>query len=195
LGLEAGGGLEEVRRYLRLAREQAAALKEITSSSLSLANAGRRPKPICQVELTEGAIRIHTGAIEAKRIQVIKDLPGRLVAEVRGGEVFQAISNLVSNAIDALPLGGALHLRLRRANEAHLLVADKGNGISKVNSARVPRKRWERDLASRSQKASWKVTVGEYVCEAVCSRTNAVLSSELLCRWKNLSPNLTCPNQ
>jgi signal transduction histidine kinase len=138
LGLETPGGLEEVRRYIHLAQEQAATLNEITSSSLGFAKSSRSPKPTCLVSLAEAAVRIHKGVIEAKRIQLVKDLPDGLVAEVRGGEILQVVSNLVINALDALPSGGTLHVRLRRrADEAHLLIADNGNGIPKAISAQI----------------------------------------------------------
>jgi signal transduction histidine kinase len=133
LGLETTGGLERVRRYIRLAQEQTAALNEIASTSLTFARSPLSPKPTCLVGVVDAAIRIHRGAIGAKKIQVVKALPEGLVAQVRGGEILQAVSNLVTNAVDALPSGGTLLVRLRRrAGEAHLLVADNGSGIPKA---------------------------------------------------------------
>jgi signal transduction histidine kinase len=133
LALETTGSREEVRRYIRLAQEQTAALNEIASNSLGFARSPRSPKPTCLVGLVEAALRIHRGVIGAKKIQVVMDLPEGLVAPIRGGEVLQAVSNLVTNAVDALPSGGTLHIRLRRrADEAHLLIADNGSGIPKA---------------------------------------------------------------
>jgi signal transduction histidine kinase len=44
---------------------------------------------------------------------VLKDFPVTLVALVHGGEILQVASNLVENAVDALPNDGILRLRLR----------------------------------------------------------------------------------
>jgi signal transduction histidine kinase len=138
LGLKTTGGLEEVRGYISLAQEQAAALNEIASSSLRFARSPRSPRSTCLVGLTEAAIRIHRGVIEAKNIRLVKDLPDGLVAEVRGGEILQVVSNLVTNALDALPRGGTLHVRLRQhRDEAQLLIADNGNGIRKAIFGRI----------------------------------------------------------
>ena len=138
LGLKTTGGLEEVRHYMNLAQEQVAVLNEIAGSSLTFARSPSLPRPTCLVGLTEAGIRIHRGVIEAKRIQLVKDLPGELIAEVHGGEMLQVVSNLVANALDALPPGGTLRIRLRRrADEAHLLIADNGIGISKAIYTRI----------------------------------------------------------
>ena len=138
LSLETTGGPEEVRRYIRLAQEQTSTLNDIVSSPLKFARSSRSAKPTCLVALVEAAIRIHRGVIEAKKIRLVKDLPGGLVAEVRGGEILQVVSNLMANALDALPSSGTLHVRLRkRANEAHLLIGDNGKGIPKAISAQI----------------------------------------------------------
>jgi len=138
LSLGSTGVPEEVQRYIRLAQAQTATLNEIASSSLKFARSSRSPKPTCLVALAEAAIRIHRGVIEAKKIRLVKDLPDSLVAEVRGGEILQVVSNFVANALDALPSGGTLHVRLRkRTDEAHFLIADNGDGIPRGISSRI----------------------------------------------------------
>jgi signal transduction histidine kinase len=130
-------GLEDdepkaVRRYIRLAQEQAATLNEITRSILGFARSSRPLKSTCLVALVEAALRIHRKAIDGKKIQLVKDLPDAFMAEVRGGEILQVVSNLVTNALDALPAYGTLCIRLRRRqSEARLVVADNGQGIPK----------------------------------------------------------------
>ena len=48
------------------------------------------------------------------------------------GEVLQVLSNIVKNALDALPDGGTLRLRLRRhRGEVEFVIADNGEGIPK----------------------------------------------------------------
>jgi signal transduction histidine kinase len=132
LGLEAADEPEAVRRYIRLAQEQAATLNELSSSVLGFARSSRFPKSTCLVTLVKAALQIHRKVIEAKRIQVVKDLPDRLTAEVHGGEILQVLSNLVANALDALQLDGTLCIRLRkRQSEVNFVVADNGHGIPK----------------------------------------------------------------
>ena len=137
LGLEVDEP-EAFRGYIRLAQEQAATLNEITRSILGFARSSRPLKSTCLVALVEAALRIHRKAIEGKKIQLVKDLPDALIAEVRGGEILQVVSNLVTNALDALPVYGTLCIRLRRRQrEARLVVADNGHGIPKSVFSRI----------------------------------------------------------
>jgi signal transduction histidine kinase len=52
--------------------------------------------------------------------------------------MLQVLSNLIGNALDALPAEGALYLRGHRSNRAvHLLVADGGHGIPSTIAKRI----------------------------------------------------------
>jgi signal transduction histidine kinase len=121
---------EAVRNYVRLAREQTATLSQISANVLDFARCSLLPKSTCLVAVVEAALRIHHKTIEGKRINVVKNLPESLNAQVHSGEILQLVSNLIANALDALPLEGTLWLKLRkRRDQAHLVVADNGHGI------------------------------------------------------------------
>ncbi len=67
----------------------------------------------------------------ASRINMERALDPGLVVEGAAGEVREAVLNLVSNALDAMPKGGALRIRVRAASgEALLEVEDSGIGMS-----------------------------------------------------------------
>ena len=52
------------------------------------------------------------------------------MAEVYSSEMLQVISNLVVNALDALPPNGTLCVRIRRQQgKVRFLIADNGHGI------------------------------------------------------------------
>ncbi len=57
--------------------------------------------------------------------------PGHYTVEVDVRELEQTLLNLASNAVDAMPLGGTLHLALERApgGQIAIVVADTGEGI------------------------------------------------------------------
>jgi signal transduction histidine kinase len=133
LGLEKAANPEAVRTYLRLAQEQIATLNEISANVLGFTRSSRLPRSTCLVAVAEAALRIHQKKIEAKKVHLVKDLPESLIAEVHSGEILQVVSNLIANALDALPLGGTLWLRLRkRGDQIHFVVADNGHGIPKT---------------------------------------------------------------
>jgi signal transduction histidine kinase len=82
----------------------------------------------------EAALRIHRRTIESKKIRLQSELPDNVLAELHTGEVLQVVSNIVKNALDALPAGGTLRLRLRRQRgEVQFVVADNGEGVPKEN--------------------------------------------------------------
>jgi len=129
---------EEVRRYARLADEQIAIVTEIANSTLDFARASQRPKPVSLVLLAEAALRIHQRTIEEKKIHLVKDLPEDVVAPVNTGEMLQVISNLLTNALDALPPAGTIYVRLRKRKGAiHLLIADNGHGIPREHEGAI----------------------------------------------------------
>jgi signal transduction histidine kinase len=107
-----------------------ATLAHVASQTLGIARISHVPKPIDLVALAEAALRIHQRAIESKKVHLVKDLPKGIVVPVYTGEMLQVLSNLIVNALDALPTDGTLILRLRkRRGEVQFVIADNGHGI------------------------------------------------------------------
>ena len=115
---------DEVRNYMALADEQMAIVLDIANTTLGFAKAASGPQPVNLILLAESALRIHQQTIEAKRVRLVKDLPNEIVAPIYTGEMLQVLSNLIHNALDALPSEGTLCLRFRqREGKVHLVVA------------------------------------------------------------------------
>ena len=130
LAREGADDPEKVREYMRLAGEQMVTLGQIADQTLGFARCSHSPTSIDLASLAEAALRIHQQAIEAKKVHLVKDLPDDLIAEVHTGEMLQVISNLIVNALDAMPDDGTLCLRLKKCGaEVRLLIADNGHGI------------------------------------------------------------------
>ena len=138
LTLEDKNDPDKVEKYMLLAAEQMKILNRIARQTLGFARVSDSPKPIDLVELAEAALRIHQRTIEAKKIHLIKDLPTDVVAEVKQGQMLQVVSNILHNALDALPEEGTLSLRVRkRSQRIDFLVADNGQGIPSENLQRI----------------------------------------------------------
>lgn len=121
----------KVRMYLVQAEEQMKNLSHVAKQTLGFSQRSDKPRPVDLVAVAEAAIRIHQRAIEEKRIHLVKDLPEGAVVEVFTGEMLQVMSNVIVNALDALPAEGILRLRVRkRTNEIDFVIADNGHGIS-----------------------------------------------------------------
>ena len=129
---------DKVRMYMLLAEEQMASLNRISRQTLGFARQPQKPKKVDLGGVAEAAIRIHQRSIKEKRIHLVKDLPERIEAEVQSGELLQVVSNLIVNALDALPAEGVLRLRLRkRQGEVQFVIADNGHGIPPDQSGAV----------------------------------------------------------
>src|ERR1019366_10088273 len=124
-----------VRKYMLLAEEQMASLCRIANEALGFAHRWDKPKAVDLVALADAAVRIHQRTIEEKRIHLVRELPVQVMAEVHPGETLHFVSNLIVNALEALPANGTLRLRLRRRQDKlDFLIADGGHGIAPSHS-------------------------------------------------------------
>lgn len=120
----------QVRSYMYQAEEQLRNLSRIASQTLSFAKISQDRKPIDLVGLAEAALRLHQRTIEAKRIHLVRKLPGDLVASVQASRILQVLANLVANALDAMPEEGKLTVCVKKCSGCvELTVADNGSGI------------------------------------------------------------------
>ena len=127
-----------VHDYLRAAQEQIVSLHQIAGQSLALARNAQTATSVDIVSLAEAAIRVHHRRITAKEIHLVRDMCEGAILTVRAGEILQVISNLIGNALDALPQTGTLSIRIRkRFDRMCILVADNGHGISPDNLGRL----------------------------------------------------------
>ncbi len=129
---------EKVRRYMTLAEEQMTMLRSLASQTLGFARPSQSPRSTEFLPLTEAALRLHQRAIDSKRIRLIKQLSENVLAEVHSGEMLQVLSNLIVNAVDALPTAGTLTLRLKKSRDmVHFIIADNGHGIEAKDFDRI----------------------------------------------------------
>ena len=116
--------------YLNEADIQLRSLGEITSRSLAFIRLDTDLKEVDLVELATSALRLHHEQISKKRINVQTRSSEIARAFVRKGEIFQVVANLLTNAIEALPHSGSLHVRIATQHSATIItIADNGSGI------------------------------------------------------------------
>lgn len=119
-----------VRKYIGLLEEQLITVRRIARQTLKFYREGSVREPVDLMSLAEAALRIHDHKITAKRLHLHKDLRKEVTALGHAGDLLQVVSNLIGNALEALPEEGTLHLRVRKSkDEVHLTVADNGQGI------------------------------------------------------------------
>lgn len=120
----------KVREYSGLLETELANVIRIAKQTLSFYKPADVRTPVDLVLVAESALRVHERKISAKGIHLVKDLSPEVVLKVHPGEMLQVLSNLVGNALDALPDHGTLSLRIRKSGRAvNVVVADDGHGI------------------------------------------------------------------
>jgi signal transduction histidine kinase len=116
--------------YLDEADLQLRNLGEITTRSLAFIRVETQAKEIDLVALAMSALRLHDHHISEKRITVQTKSAESALASVKRGEIFQVLTNLLLNSIEALPHSGILYVRVTmRHPNVMITIADNGKGI------------------------------------------------------------------
>ena len=128
---------ERARQYLEMADHELTRMTHITIQALGFYQEYDEPVEADLSEIIESAVAIHQQELETHGIKIKRRyLDGSAVA-CRAGELKQAFVNLIGNAVDAMPAGGTLRLRLRPASQpgtarrgVRISVADTGRGMA-----------------------------------------------------------------
>ncbi len=129
---------DTVREYMTLLEEELANLIRIARQTLSFFKPLDTVQVVDFVPLAESALRLHGSRLSARKIQITKDLVGEAKVRAHAGEMLQVMSNVILNAIEALPMSGVLQVRVWKCpREVHVLIADNGHGIPATAVERI----------------------------------------------------------
>ena len=128
--------------HLELAERELERVSHITKQTLGFYRESKQPERIDVPTLVETVLTLYSSKLKTKNIRVVREFSA--CPPVRGlpGELKQAISNLVSNAADAVSENGTIGVRLTCAQEAggrsvRVLIEDDGPGISQEHIDRI----------------------------------------------------------
>ena len=138
------GSLEDSRQYLTQAETEVEHVSQIASSTLRFRKDQAKPSLTGIVDLLESVLLLYKGKLSQSKVQVHlhkRDTP-QLVCYP--SELRQVFANLVRNAIDAMPNGGLLSMRVRSTtcwktgiSGARVTVADTGHGMDPQTLAHI----------------------------------------------------------
>jgi signal transduction histidine kinase len=126
----------ERERFLTLAEEELRRAAHLTKQTLGFYRDSTFPTNFNVADVINDVLSLYARRIDSGDVKVVKHYadPGLMRGMI--GEIRQAISNLIANAIDAMPgSGGTLHLRVRRTSHSQngsalrITVGDTGMGI------------------------------------------------------------------
>ncbi len=122
---------DEVARCLRLAEEELQRVGDITKQILHFHRDTKSLQEVRLDDVLESIVSLYRNRLEMRQIEVVRQYRSRTSILAHPGELRQAFSNLVANAIDAMPRGGRLTLRVRDTLHCKpaVTIADQGEGI------------------------------------------------------------------
>jgi signal transduction histidine kinase len=132
--VETSPSIEEARRFSRLAAQELSRINEIINQTLRYHRAPAAAAFADLSEIATSALALFRGKLGDHPIELGVIAP-KTIAYCSTGEIRQAIVNLIGNALDAMPDGGALHLRVAYCTSgggapgARVTIADTGSGI------------------------------------------------------------------
>ncbi|HTM18001.1 MAG TPA: ATP-binding protein [Terracidiphilus sp.] len=139
LAMTAKGLPEEVCRHLEIADRELARVSQIAQQTLGFYRGSSKDRWITVADLIRDVLVVYERKLGYKHIETIVSVAPDLKFYGRQGELRQALSNLLTNAIDASKMGGKIWLRARvsqcwgkqRETGVRITLADNGSGMSR----------------------------------------------------------------
>jgi PAS domain S-box-containing protein len=135
---------QETKSYLSAAEKELARVAQITNQTLRFHRQQSAATATDVSELLESILTLYRGKLTREGIRLIVEKRETPVLVCYAGEVRQVLANLIGNALDAMPKGGTLRIRLRPATNwcdgrpgARFTIADTGHGIPKQVRKRI----------------------------------------------------------
>lgn len=122
------------RRLLSQTEHELLRISAITKLTLQWSREESTVSLLSAVSLVEETLRLFSGKLRNKSIEIQKQIAEELFFSVIGGEIRQVLANIISNAIDAVGLHGRIIIVIRRVVRegkefAEIAIQDNGAGI------------------------------------------------------------------
>ena len=124
--------------WLEQAEKELRRIATVTKHTLRFHKQASSPQPITCLSLFSATLDLYEAKLRNSGILIEKRKRANEPVQCFEGDIRQVLSNVVSNAIDSMPLGGRLLVRSRESTEwstgrkgLALTIADTGHGISR----------------------------------------------------------------
>jgi PAS domain S-box-containing protein len=125
----------DVDKVLALAERELARVSAIARQTLSFYRDTASPTEFPAAEVVDQVLEIYSGKLGARHLSVQKQIESAATIRAPRGNLHQIFANLLSNAVDASPFGGTIHIRLFDDTEGFTIeIADEGSGIAEESA-------------------------------------------------------------
>lgn len=108
---------QEVSTYLALAEREIARVAQIASQTLTFHRQLAAPMPVDLAHELRNLLALYDGRWAAEGISVALEIGNTTTVAGQDGELRQVLNTLLRNAIDAMPRGGRLRIRVRATRD------------------------------------------------------------------------------
>ena len=127
---------EKTREYTRVAISEVDRIGHIARQALGFYREAAAPVEINISDLIDNIVQLYAAGAQNKGVHVETQLETQATVPAFPGEMRQVFSNLIVNAVDAVPRGGTIKIRVKhgrawksRSLGIRVLVSDNGPGI------------------------------------------------------------------
>jgi PAS domain S-box-containing protein len=161
---------DQARQYLVLAQHELTRVSHITAQTLAFFR-GTPVSALTNVsEILDAALTLHRGRLATSNIQLERDYYTAPEIICNQGELRQVFANFINNAVDAMPSGGLLRVKIRPATSptthhrgVRVSIVDNGEGMTPETRRRL----FEAFYTTRGATGSG---LGLWVCNEIITR-------------------------
>ncbi len=131
-------------QYLTMAEQEIGRIARLAQQTLGLVRDTTSPSWMDPATLLDEMLELYSRKLQAKKIKVCRRYRNGMQIAGYSGELRQLLANLLVNAVDAMPEGGSLQVRVAGGHQWHaqkegirITVADNGTGIPRENQERI----------------------------------------------------------
>ena len=128
--------------YLQMAEKELERVSHLARQTLGYYRETGSPVKTLLHELLRDVLKVYESKFRSCGIAVDCQFNDHRPVIVSKGEVLQVLSNVISNAVDAMPTGGKLQIQTQETTDAHgegvrVVIRDSGTGIPKEHLERI----------------------------------------------------------
>ncbi len=131
-------------QYLTMAEQEIGRIARLAQQALGIVRENASPGWMDPATILDEMLELYSRKLQAKKIRVCRRYRDGMQIAGYSGELRQLLANLLVNAVDAMPEGGSLQVRVAACHEwqaqkqgIRITVADNGAGIPRENQARI----------------------------------------------------------